>query len=67
MSRSKKSFDAVELMRSIRDQLTEETRRMSVEEQIAWLHKREISDPFLKRLADKACHEPASTKRAPRI
>jgi hypothetical protein len=65
MSRSKKSFDAVELMRSIRGQLTEETKGMSVGEQIAWLHKREISDPFLKRLADKASHEPASTNRTP--
>lgn len=53
-SRKKKKFDAVELMRSIRDRLVRETEGLSVDEELRWLRTAELSDPKLARLAARA-------------
>ncbi len=40
MAKNEKTFDAVRLMRSIRDDLNEQTRGMTFEEQQAYIHER---------------------------
>lgn len=65
MSSTNKSFEAVQLMRSIRDQITEETKGMSVEEEIQWLRTAEIGDTFLSRLAEKAARRDATADGTP--
>ena len=54
MNKSKKKFDAVGMMRSIRDQISAQIDGMTVEEELAWLKSQDLKDPFLKRLRDKA-------------
>ena len=54
MSRTEKKFDAVAMMRSIRDQVSAEIEGMTLEEELAWLATQELKDPFLKRLRDRA-------------
>ena len=54
MSKAEKKFDAVAMMRSIRDKLSAEIEGMTLEEELAWLATREIKDPFLKRLRDRS-------------
>lgn len=54
MTRKKKKFDAVEMMRSIRDRLSEQMEGMTLEEELAWLASRDLKDPLLKRLREKA-------------
>jgi hypothetical protein len=54
MSKAEKKFDAVAMMRSIRDKLSAEIEGMTLEEELAWLATQEIKDPFLKRLRDRA-------------
>ena len=56
MSKAEKKFDAVAMMRSIRDKLSAEIEGMTLEEELAWLATREIKDPFLKRLRDRSAH-----------
>ena len=54
MSKTEKDFDAVAMMRSIRDKISAEIEGMTLEEELAWLASQEIEDPFLKRLRDSA-------------
>lgn len=54
MSSLKKSFDAVEMMRTIRDKLSEQIAGMSLEEELEWLATQKLENPFLKRLQQKA-------------
>lgn len=54
MSRSEKKFDAVSMMRSIRDRISTEIEGMTLEEELEWLASQELEDPFLKRLRDRA-------------
>jgi len=54
MSKTKKTFDAVEMMRSIRDRLSARIEGMTLEEELAWLASQELGDPFLERLRLKA-------------
>ncbi len=54
MSKIEKKFDAVAMMRSIRDRISAEIEGMTLEEELAWLATQEIKDPFLKRLRDRA-------------
>ena len=63
MSKSTKKFDAVAMMRSIRDKLSAEIEGMTLEEELVWLASREIKDPFLKRLRDRAAQQPHATAR----
>ena len=54
MSKTEKKFDAVAMMRSIRDRISAEIEGMTLEEELAWLAAQELKDPFLKRLRDRA-------------
>lgn len=65
MSRTEKRFDAVAMMRSIRDRLSTEIEGMTLEEELEWLASQELEDPFLKRLRDRAAQQTAAGSRAP--
>jgi hypothetical protein len=54
MTRTKKDFDAVGMMRSIRDKVSTDIEGMTLEQELAWLASQELSDPLLKRLRDGA-------------
>lgn len=54
MIKTEKKFDAVAMMRSIRDRISAEIDGMTLEEELAWLAAQELNDPFLKRLRDRA-------------
>jgi hypothetical protein len=65
MTRPKKDFDAVAMMRSIRDRISTDIEGMTLEEELAWLSSQELSDPFLKRLRDGAeCRPMPDPRRA---
>jgi hypothetical protein len=57
MSKTKKTFDAVAMMRSIRDKISTDIDGMTLEEELAWLASQELKDPFLKRLRDRAAQQ----------
>ncbi len=57
MSSTKKKFDAVEMMRSIRDKLSAQIEGMTLEEELEWLASQELEDPFLERLRKKAAQQ----------
>ena len=54
MSSPKKTFDAVQMMRAIRDQLSAQIGGMTLDEELAWLASQPLEDPFLERLRRKA-------------
>jgi hypothetical protein len=54
MNSTKKTFDAVKMMRAIRDNLSNQIKGMSLEEELEWLAKQKLDDPFLRRLREKA-------------
>ena len=64
MSRIKKKFDAVAMMRAIRDKVSSEIDGMTLEEELAWLASQKISDPFLRRLRDRAARQSNSATTA---
>lgn len=65
MSSKNKTFDAVEMMRSIRNRLSAQIEGMTLEEELEWLAAQELGDPFLRRLREKAARQhPASAIRA---
>jgi len=66
MSRTEKKFDAVAMMRSIRDRLSAEIEGMTLEEELEWLASQELDDPFLRRLRDRAVQPTAAASRASR-
>ena len=47
---SAKKFDAVAMVRAIRDELSATIATMSFDEEIRWLRSTELSDPSLQRL-----------------
>ena len=57
MNRTEKKFDAVAMMRSIRDRVSAQIEGMTLEEEVAWLASQELKDPFLKRLRDRAAQQ----------
>jgi hypothetical protein len=66
MTRTEKTFDAVSMMRSIRDRLSAEIEGMTLEEELEWLASQEIEDPFLKGLRDRASQRTAAASNASR-
>ncbi len=54
---SEKEFDAVAMMRSIRDKISAEIEGMTLEEELEWLAAQQIDDPFLKRLQGRAAQQ----------
>ena len=57
MSKTAKKFDAVAMMRQARDQISAEIDGMTLEEELRWLASQELTDPFLKRLRDRAAQQ----------
>lgn len=66
MRRTEKKFDAVAMMRSIRDRISAEIEGMTLEEELTWLASRELKDPFLKRLRDRAAQQADAAASASR-
>jgi hypothetical protein len=66
MSKTEKKFDAVAMMRSIRDKVSAEIEGMTLEEELAWLASQELNDPFLKRLRDRAAQQAVAADGAAR-
>jgi hypothetical protein len=56
-SQRSKAFDAVELMRSIRDQLVRETEGMTVADEIRSLSHAQFDRPVLRRLSKRAAQQ----------
>ncbi len=54
---SSKTFDCVQTMRRIRHRLSAEIADLSYDELAEWLRAHPYSDPFLKRLAEKAAQQ----------
>jgi hypothetical protein len=54
MNSTQKTFDAIKMMRAIRDDLSNQIKGMSLEEELEWLAKQKLDDPFLRRLREKA-------------
>ena len=63
MSKAKKEFDAVAMMRSARDKLSAKIQGMTLEEELKWLSSQEVLDPFLKRLRDRAAQQADAADR----
>jgi hypothetical protein len=66
MSRNEKQFDAVAMMRSIRERISAEIQGMTLEQELAWLASQDIQDPFLKRLRHRAAQQGAAADAASR-
>ena len=70
MSSIKKTFNAVDMMRRIRDQISAKIEGMTLEEELAWLASQDLKDPLLERLRQKAAQRvapsgaPGATRRA---
>lgn len=60
MSKPKKKFDAVAMMRSARDRISAKIDAMTLEEELAWLASQKLDDPFLERLRERAARPRAS-------
>lgn len=52
-----KTFDAVEMVRAIRDELSARIATMSADEENRWLRSTEFSDPTLRHLMELAARE----------
>ena len=57
MGKKKKKFDSVEMMRSLRANLSVQIEGMTREEERDWLASQELKDPFLERLRRKAAQQ----------
>jgi|GEM_PF-1967218 len=57
MSNATKTFDTVEMVRAVRDELSARIATMSVDEENRWLRSTELSDPTLRRLMELAARE----------
>ena len=57
MSRTEKKFDAVAMMRLIRDRISAHIDGMTLEEELEWLASQDLKDPFLARLRERAAQQ----------
>lgn len=57
MSNATKTFDTVEMVRAVRDELSARIATMSADEENRWLRSTELSDPTLRRLMELAARE----------
>jgi hypothetical protein len=64
MSSLNKEFDAVEMMRSIRADISARIDGMTLEEELEWLASEDLQDPYLERLRRKAIRESDSADAA---
>ncbi len=61
---SAKTFDAVQTVRAVRDELSSMIAAMSLEEENRWLRSAEFSDPRLRRLMELAAQQRAGADEA---
>ena len=61
-----KTFDAVQAIRAIRDDISAKIATMSVDEENRWIRSTEFSDPRLRRLMDLAAQQSAAADGASR-
>ncbi len=54
---SSKTFDTVEMVRAVRDELSARIATMSADEENLWLRSMELSDPTLRRLMKLAAQQ----------
>jgi chemotaxis regulatin CheY-phosphate phosphatase CheZ len=54
---STKTFDTVEMVRVVRDELSARIAMMSADEENRWLRFTEVSDPTLRRLMELAAQQ----------
>lgn len=66
MNSNEKKFDAVAMMRAIRDSVSAEIEGMTLEEELEWLAAQRLEDPLLERLRDRAAQQTAPASRASR-
>jgi hypothetical protein len=66
MNSTKKTFDAVKMMRAIRDDLSKQIKGMSLKEEPEWLAEQKLDDPFLRRLREKAAQHADAVDAADR-
>jgi len=57
---SMKTFDTVQMVRSIRDDISSKIIHMSAEEENQWLRSRELTDPRLRQLMELAAQQGAA-------
>jgi len=55
-----KTFDAVDMVRAIRDDVSAAIATMSVDEENHWLRSAEVSDPAIRRLMELAAQSAAA-------
>ena len=55
-----KTFDAVQMTRTVRDDVSSKIATMSVDDENRWLRSTEFSDPKLRRLMDLAAQQGAA-------
>ena len=65
-STSIKTFDAVNVVRAVRDDVSSAIATKSVEEENRWLRSMEFSDPKLRRLMELAAQQGAAADAASR-
>jgi len=63
---SAKTFDAVRMVRAVRDEMSATIAAMSVEDENRWLRSAEFSDPRLRRLMELAAQQAAAADAASR-
>ena len=61
---SAKTFDAVQMVRAVRDEMSSAITTMSVEEENRWLRTTEFSDAKLRRLMELAAQQRAGADGA---
>jgi hypothetical protein len=65
MSKTKKEFDAVAMMREARDKISREIEGMTLEQELQWLASQELQDPLLRRLRERAAQQADAADRPP--
>jgi hypothetical protein len=55
-----KTFDTIQMVRSIRDDISSKIIHMSAEEENQWLRSRELIDPRLRHLMELAAQQGAA-------
>jgi len=63
---SAKTFDTVQMVRAVRDDVSSTIATMSVDEENRWLRSAEFSDPTLRRLMELAAQQGTAADAASR-
>lgn len=63
---STKTFDAVQMVRAVRDEMSATIATMTVEEENRWIRSAELSDPTLRRLMERTEQQSGAADAASR-